>query len=86
MSRVLTPGMIQRLLRTNAQEILRQLGSEETRIGVSMRDSEAYLHVSVRPERVSAMPKSVRVSSEEGPVDIPLNVTGDYEPLELHSR
>lgn len=80
----LTPQRIRQLLKTNVHEILRQIGYEEVRLGVSVNDSEACIQVSVKPEKVDAMPKHVSVTTERGSIDIPLKVTGDYEPFELH--
>jgi hypothetical protein len=82
----LTPGVVQHLLRTHLPEILAQLGYEEIEIGIPVGDPDPHIRVSVTPDRVRAMPRFVTVRTEDGPIDIPIKVVGDYEAYELQSR
>lgn len=76
----LSKNVVQDLLRTHLHEILEQLGYKDIRLGIPVGDPEPCIRVSVLPQRVSAMPRKVTVSTDSGPVDIPLKVSGDYEP------
>ncbi len=84
MENQLTRRRIQELLRSHTHEIMKQLGDEEIIIGISMSDSKACLSVSVLSERVSEIPHSITIMTDEGEVEIPVKAKGDYEPIRLH--
>ena len=79
----LTPKIVQSLLRQHLPEILAQLGYGELRLGIPVGDPDPCLLVSVPPQRIPALPPSVTVHTIDGPIDIPLKVSGDYEPSKL---
>ena len=78
------PSKIKEILNSHAIEIMKQVGFENVRLGVSVHKSGGCIRVSVKPDRVKDLPKKITVTTDKGNIEIPIDVHGDYEELKLH--